>query len=84
MVAQRDVRQRPGAFQADHARADAAQRKRHLVQVLARIFAIVGTPSPSARRARGLHSRGVLAVDRFGFSRRRSAQTTNRPHRGSG
>ena len=53
-VAQRDVRERAGAFQADHARADAAHREGHLVQVLAGVFAI---EAPLAARPAALEPR---------------------------
>ena len=51
MVAQRDMREGPCSFQADHARADAAQWKSHLVQILARVLAIVNAPTVTDRRA---------------------------------
>ena len=84
MVAQRDMRQCASALQANHARANAAQRKRNLAQVIARVFAVVWTPPPPVRRTRGLDSRGVVTVGVLQFRRRRGAQTADRPHRRGG
>ena len=80
LVAQRDVRERPRALQADHARADAAQRKRHLVQILAGIRAVVGAPPAAAPRAREALRRGGAGCEPCRIPRRRGAQAADRAH----
>ena len=66
LVAQRDVRQRARAFQADHARADAAQRKGHAVEVLAGILAVVRTRAPQRSGGRAAAGAARCRRDRLG------------------
>ena len=56
-VAERDVRQCAAAFQADHARADAAQRKGHAIEMRVAVLAVVGATGKRGSRRRASRRR---------------------------